>query len=142
MCWKDAIVTSRAPTQERLPKNVHDGDAEVICDIESRCSIKDLTEFENTRSVKKKRRWEIGSGFGKEFWTVELNLSVGVRMRELQFDIKFADQIIGARSIPVNFIFGRSLSDAEANEDDGGGSGSGELLPEKNVLSQPPLIVK
>lgn len=142
MRWKDAIVTSRAPTQERLPTSVQEGDAEVICDIESRWSIKNLTEFENMPGVKRKRRKLMGMAVGKEFWRVELNLFVWVRTTELQFDIKFANQIIGTRFVPVRFIFGRSQSEAEANEEDGGGSGSGEFLPEESVPSQPPLIAK
>lgn len=135
-------MTSRAPTQERLPTRVQEGDAEVICDIESRWSIKDLAKFENMPGVKRKRRKEMGVAIGKEFWRVELKLLVWVRTRELQFDIKFADQIIGTRLVPINFIFDRTRSEAEANEGSGGGSGSSEFLPEESILSQPPLIAR
>jgi hypothetical protein len=91
--------------------------------------------------VKRKRRKVMGVAVGKEFWRVELNLFVWVRTSQLQFVIKFADQIIGTKLVHVNFIFGRSQSEAEAIEDDGV-SGSGEFLPEESVVSQPPLIAK
>lgn len=141
MCWKDGIVTSRAPTQERLPTSVQEGDAEVICDIESRWSIKNLTEFENMPGVKRKRRKVMGMmPVGKEVWRMKLNLFVWVRTRELQFDIKFADQIIGTRFVPVRFIFGRSQSEAEANEENGGVVAAVDFC-QKSVPSQP-LIAK
>lgn len=133
MCWRDAIVTSRAPTQERLPTRVQEGDADVICVIESRWSVKDQAEFENMPGVKRKRRKEMGVAIGKEFWRVELKLLVWVRTRELQFDIKFADQIIGTRFVPISFIFGRSQSEVDVNEGGGGASGSREFLAEESV---------
>ncbi len=77
----------------------------------------------------------MGMAVGKEYWRVELNLFVWIRTRKLQFDIKFADQIIGTQFVPVRFIFGRSQPEAEANEEDGGGSGNGEFLPEESIPS-------
>jgi hypothetical protein len=134
--WKDPIARSTAPTRDRLPMTLHEGDALKICEIVSELSIGDPAEFEKKKGVKRKQvKHVFGLKSGREFWRVELDLLVRVLTEDLKFDIEFAGSIIGSYKVPVDFILSRRVS-----EDDGGGGVETPL--EEDKPAHLPLITR
>lgn len=88
--WRDIIAMSKTRA-DHLPSNLHDGDAERICQIISELDRKYLTECQDW--VERKTKW-VGWK-AKEYWKVTLEVRVYIEMASLRFEIWCAGKRIG-----------------------------------------------
>ncbi|PGH18554.1 hypothetical protein AJ79_00333 [Helicocarpus griseus UAMH5409] len=88
--WKDFIAMSQSPAT-RLPRTTNQGDARVICEIESRVDRGMLGQ--HTKPVKRQKWW--GSTRKPESQEIQYEVRLFIGFSHLKFKVFFENQVIG-----------------------------------------------
>ena len=102
MVWQDTIASSNSPA-DRLPSSINEGDATIVCDIESMLSVDALGKID--RAKKKQKRF-FDFKIGRNFLKIDHKVLVYVSSANLRFEVQFEGNTIGSRTVPVKWAFG------------------------------------
>ncbi|KAH0541555.1 hypothetical protein FGG08_003967 [Glutinoglossum americanum] len=117
--WKDKVAISTL-RNDRLPKHIRDGDAQVVRIIES-----DLRPFNLTPGVAGVREKSRRLGLRKPLLKVDYRVTVSIESAHLLFESWFGDERIGKVDVPVSWKY---FPEEEEGEDDGDDEESQERL--------------
>ncbi|EEH45662.2 uncharacterized protein PADG_01812 [Paracoccidioides brasiliensis Pb18] len=99
--WKDLITMSQSPAT-RLPQTSNEGDARIICEIDSRVSRELLRQ--HPKPVKVQKWW--GSKRNPEFLKIQYEVRLVIGSSHLKFEVWFEDMVIGeSDEVPVNWQY-------------------------------------